>query len=50
MQHDVEALLVNREMEEAREYFLAPMDICFELVGLIRITGAESLRRRGVME
>ena len=36
MQHDVEALLVNR-VEEAREYFLAPMDICFELVGLIRV-------------
>ena len=36
MQHDVEALLVNR-VEKAREYFLAPMDICFELVGLIRV-------------
>jgi hypothetical protein len=36
MQHDVEALLVNR-VEETREYFLAPMDICFELVGLIRV-------------
>ena len=36
MQHDVEALLVNR-VEKTREYFLAPMDICFELVGLIRV-------------
>ena len=36
MRPDVEALLVNRA-REAREYFLAPIDICFELVGLIRI-------------
>lgn len=33
---DVEALLVNR-LKEAREYFLAPIDRCFELVGLIRL-------------
>jgi Family of unknown function (DUF5947) len=33
---DVETLLVNR-VHEAREYFLAPIDICFELVGLIRV-------------
>jgi hypothetical protein len=32
---DVEALLVNR-IGETREYFIAPMDACFELVGLIR--------------
>ncbi|HXA08447.1 MAG TPA: DUF5947 family protein [Chthoniobacterales bacterium] len=36
MQADVETLLVNR-VEGAREYFLAPIDLCFELVGLIRI-------------
>lgn len=36
MQPDVEALLVNR-LNESREYYLAPIDICFELVGLIRV-------------
>lgn len=36
MEPDVEALLVNR-VGEAREYFLVPIDICFELVGLIRL-------------
>lgn len=36
LQGDVQALLVNR-MDEKREYFLAPMDRCFELVGLIRL-------------
>lgn len=36
MQPDVEALLINR-LKGARDYFLAPMDICFELVGLIRL-------------
>lgn len=35
MQPDVEALLVNR-VAGARNYYLAPMDSCFELVGLIR--------------
>ena len=33
---DTEALLVNR-VGEAREYYLAPMDICYHLVGLIRV-------------
>jgi hypothetical protein len=33
---DVEALLVNR-VGTKREYYLAPMDVCFELVGLIRV-------------
>ena len=33
---DVETLLVNR-VKEKREYFIAPIDLCFELVGLIRI-------------
>ncbi len=32
---DVEALLVNR-IKNAREYYLAPIDKCYELVGLIR--------------
>ncbi len=36
MEPDVEALLVNR-VKGAREYFLAPIDRCYELVGLIKI-------------
>jgi hypothetical protein len=32
---DVEALLVNR-VGERREYFIAPIDECYKLVGLIR--------------
>jgi hypothetical protein len=36
MEADVEALLVNR-VDGAREYFLAPIDACFELVGTIRV-------------
>jgi hypothetical protein len=36
VQPDVEALLVNR-VGTNREYYLAPMDVCFELVGLIRV-------------
>ncbi len=36
MEPDVEALLVNR-VGAKREYYLAPIDVCFELVGLIRI-------------
>jgi Family of unknown function (DUF5947) len=35
MEPDVEALLVNR-VENTREYFLAPIDECYKLVGLIR--------------
>jgi hypothetical protein len=35
MQPDVEALLVNR-LKGARDYYLAPIDKCYELVGLIR--------------
>jgi hypothetical protein len=35
LQPDVEALLVNR-VREKREYFIAPIDRCYELVGLIR--------------
>jgi hypothetical protein len=36
MEPDVEALLVNR-VGTKREYYLAPIDVCFELVGLIRL-------------
>lgn len=36
MQPDVEALLVNRA-GVAREYFLAPIDACYELIGTIRM-------------
>jgi Family of unknown function (DUF5947) len=36
MRPDVETLLVNR-VNESREYFMAPIDVCFELVGLIRV-------------
>lgn len=36
MESDVEALLVNR-IGEKKEHFLAPIDKCFELVGLIRM-------------
>lgn len=35
LEADVEALLVNR-VSEKREYFIAPIDKCYELVGLIR--------------
>ncbi len=35
MEPDVEALLVNRTGEH-RLYYLAPIDACFELVGLMR--------------
>ena len=35
MEPDVEALLVNR-LGAGREYFVAPIDRCYELVGLIR--------------
>jgi hypothetical protein len=36
MEAEVEALLVNRS-KDAREYFIAPIDVCFELVGTIRV-------------
>jgi hypothetical protein len=35
LQPDVEALLVNR-IGDTREYFIAPIDRCYELVGIIR--------------
>lgn len=36
MEADVEALLVNR-LGSAREYYRAPIDACFELVGVMRM-------------
>ena len=50
MQSDVQALLVNRR-NETREYYLAPIDVCFELVGLIRMhwrgfSGGDKVWRR----
>ncbi|MHB8719571.1 MAG: DUF5947 family protein [Candidatus Dormibacteria bacterium] len=36
LQPDVEALLVNR-VGERRDYFIAPIDRCYELVGLLRV-------------
>jgi Family of unknown function (DUF5947) len=36
LEPDVEALLVNR-VGVSREYFIAPIDACYELVGLIRM-------------
>jgi hypothetical protein len=35
MESDVEALLVNR-LNQPAEYYLTPIDKCYELVGLIR--------------
>lgn len=34
---DVEALLVNR-VKDAREYYVVPIDACYQLVGLIRLS------------
>jgi hypothetical protein len=43
MESDVEGLLVNRlgysRGYSAAEYYLLPIDECYKLVGLIRITG-----------
>jgi hypothetical protein len=36
MESDVEALLINR-VGDRRVYYIAPIDVCFELVGLMRI-------------
>jgi hypothetical protein len=49
MEADVEAFLANR-VGERRDYYRVPMDICFELVGLIRVhwkgfTGGEEVWR-----
>ncbi|HET7625003.1 MAG TPA: DUF5947 family protein [Verrucomicrobiae bacterium] len=48
IQSDIEALLVNR-LNSSRDYFLAPIDVCFELVGIIRLhwrglSGGEKVR------
>jgi hypothetical protein len=37
LEPDVEALLVNR-VRAARDYFLVPIDECYKLVGLIRLS------------
>ena len=37
LEPDVEALLINR-IGGARDHYIAPIDRCFELVGLIRIS------------
>jgi hypothetical protein len=47
LQPDVETFLVNR-VGERRDYYRVPIDICFELVGLIRVhwrgfTGGEAV-------
>ena len=47
MEPDVEALLINR-MGTGHKYYLAPMDLCYELVGVIRLhwrglSGGESV-------
>ena len=49
MQADVEALLANR-VGDTREYFIAPIDKCYELVGTIRkhwkgLSGGEEVWR-----
>jgi hypothetical protein len=36
MQSDVEALLINR-LKDSLEHYIAPIDLCFELVGIIRL-------------
>ncbi len=36
LEPDVEALLINR-VGERRDYFIAPIDRCYELVGLLRV-------------
>jgi hypothetical protein len=36
MQSDVDAFLINR-VGTKREYYVVPIDVCFELVGLIRV-------------
>lgn len=36
LEPDVEALLIHR-VGEARDYFIVPIDRCYELVGLLRV-------------
>lgn len=49
LEPDVEALLINR-VHETREYYIVPIDACYRLVGLIRISwrglsGGEEARK-----
>lgn len=37
LEPDVEALLINR-VRDSREYYIVPIDACYQLVGLIRIS------------
>jgi hypothetical protein len=37
LEPDVEALLINR-IRERREYYIVPIDACYRLVGLIRVS------------
>lgn len=37
LEPDVEALLINR-VEQAREYYVVPIDVCYRLVGLLRVS------------
>jgi len=37
LEPDVEALLINRVRDE-REYYIVPIDACYQLVGLIRVS------------
>jgi hypothetical protein len=34
---DVEALLINR-VQDTREHYIVPIDACYQLVGLIRVS------------
>lgn len=50
LQPDVQALLINR-LAEPYEYLLAPIDKCFELIGIVRttwqgFTGGTELRKQ----
>lgn len=50
LEPDVEALLVHR-VRDNRDYFICPIDRCYELVGLIRVhwrglTGGSAVRER----
>src|SRR5262249_22970529 len=37
LETDVEALLINR-VEKTRTYYLVPIDVCYRLVGLLRVS------------
>lgn len=38
MENDVEAFLLRRERNEPEQYFVVPIDRCYELVGSIKLT------------